>query len=75
MYSRFKEHSYCISVCNCESILVRNINVSIKRGKLHRGSVVINISSDKNDEMRQTLFKAGWTMSLLQQLGVISLMS
>ena len=62
-------------MCNCESILCRNINVSIKRGKPHRGSIVISISPDENDEMRQTLFKAGWTMSLLKQLGVISLMS
>ena len=75
MYSRFKEHSYCISVCNCQSILIGNINKSIKRGKPYHGSVVINISSDENDEMKQTLFKAGWTMSLLQQHGVISLMS
>ena len=54
-YSRYKEHSYSISVCFCESILGRNVNASLKRGKPNHGSVVMNISSDENDEMRQAL--------------------
>ena len=41
---------------NIKSILGRNVNASIKAGKPHRGSVVINIWSDENDEMRQNLF-------------------
>ena len=41
-------------MCFCESILGRNVNASIKRGKPHHGSVVMNVSSDEYDEMRQT---------------------